>query len=185
MEIINADVVTGTKIKDKQITWFQESGFRYAINAKGKVFTTDDWMNLKDKGTELELIDNDKPWLATGLTPNEWLEVNAIRFLQSPFDLPYFEINDDNHQSSIYFLFADGEIVYIGKSVETGKRFLQHLKDGKEWDYARVLLGVPKFYMEHIEMLYIHEFQPILNVKYLPVAEPLKKYLGMINEVTL
>ena len=47
---IPAKDITGTPVKKLQREWFEKNGFRFAEDTQGQVFTTDDWMNLKDKG---------------------------------------------------------------------------------------------------------------------------------------
>jgi len=41
--------LTGCAHQKPQIKWFEQEGITYRVNAKGQVFTTDDWMNGKDK----------------------------------------------------------------------------------------------------------------------------------------
>ena len=52
MEIINGEklkLITGCKQKRGQIEWLRSEGITFKVNARGEVFTTDDWMNGKDK----------------------------------------------------------------------------------------------------------------------------------------
>jgi len=49
MQRIEARVVTNTPKKKKQIEWFEREGITYKIDTHNNVYTTDDWMNGKDK----------------------------------------------------------------------------------------------------------------------------------------
>ena len=52
MKIIHSEdveLMTGYKVKSKQIAWFEREGITYRVNDKGQVWTTDDWLNGKDK----------------------------------------------------------------------------------------------------------------------------------------
>lgn len=49
MKRIEAIVVTATPTKRLQKDWFESRGITYQIDTKGAVYTTDDWMNGKDK----------------------------------------------------------------------------------------------------------------------------------------
>jgi hypothetical protein len=41
--------ITGCKHKKQQIKWFEQEGITCRMNALKQVYTTDDWMNGKDK----------------------------------------------------------------------------------------------------------------------------------------
>lgn len=52
MQIIHGpqlQLITGCKHRKRQEQWFKEQGITYKVNANGIVYTTDDWMNGKDK----------------------------------------------------------------------------------------------------------------------------------------
>lgn len=49
MTRIEAFTCTQTKHKKLQIKWFESEGITYKIDTKGNVWTTDDWLNGKDK----------------------------------------------------------------------------------------------------------------------------------------
>lgn len=59
-------VMTGYKNSKAQQKWFAEQGINFKVNAEGKVWTTDDWLNGKDKykpandddGFNMEFIKN-------------------------------------------------------------------------------------------------------------------------------
>ncbi|MFC4699343.1 DUF4224 domain-containing protein [Glaciecola siphonariae] len=42
-------IMTGYSKTAYQQKWFNEKGYTYQINGKGELWTTDDWMNGKDK----------------------------------------------------------------------------------------------------------------------------------------
>ena len=63
----------------------------------------------------------------------------------------------------VYFLIADGEIVYVGQSVNVGARMAAHRNSGKEFDrYAWI--SCPAEQLDVMESLYIHVFRPPLNI---------------------
>jgi|TARA_R110002153_G_scaffold31666_1_gene96261 hypothetical protein len=49
--VIGSDIktMTGYEKRGSQIRWFEENGITYRVNAKGDVWTTDDWLNGRDK----------------------------------------------------------------------------------------------------------------------------------------
>ncbi|NCP63191.1 MAG: DUF4224 domain-containing protein [Paraglaciecola sp.] len=52
MQIIHGPelaLITGFKQATKQKSWLESEGITYKVNANGVVYTTDDWMNGKDK----------------------------------------------------------------------------------------------------------------------------------------
>jgi hypothetical protein len=49
MERIEAHIVTNTTHKKLQKQWFEREGITYKIDVKNNIYTTDDWMNGKDK----------------------------------------------------------------------------------------------------------------------------------------
>jgi hypothetical protein len=49
MRRIEAKVVTATPTKRLQREWFEAQGITYKVDTKGHIYTTDDWMNGKDK----------------------------------------------------------------------------------------------------------------------------------------
>jgi hypothetical protein len=49
MQRIEAFEVTKTKHKKLQKKWFEREGITYKIDVHNNVYTTDDWMNGKDK----------------------------------------------------------------------------------------------------------------------------------------
>lgn len=57
--------MTGYTQKASQQKWFKERGITYQVNASGEVWTTDDWLNGRDKihasnddGFNLDAISN-------------------------------------------------------------------------------------------------------------------------------
>lgn len=52
MKILKGDdivIITGYSKTAYQVKWFNEKGYSYQIDGKGQVWTTDDWLNGKDK----------------------------------------------------------------------------------------------------------------------------------------
>ena len=47
---IDAKEFLKTRSRRKQIEWFERTGYRYECDTNNVVFTTDDWLNLRDKG---------------------------------------------------------------------------------------------------------------------------------------
>lgn len=49
--IIGEDIerMTGYKVRSHQVKWFQANGITCKVNARGEVWTTNDWLNGKDK----------------------------------------------------------------------------------------------------------------------------------------
>jgi len=64
---------------------------------------------------------------------------------------------------SVYFLFEDNEIVYIGKSINPKNRMVNHnKKEKKSWCNA-VIIPVEEDYIDDIEGALIRHFKPKLN----------------------
>lgn len=122
-----------------------------------------------------------EPWDEAGISPITWLDKNSYQFVAHPNSWPEWT-NASNENSGVYFLFQDVQLVYVGKSTEISKRLKAHYKEGKSWNKTRFIPNIPLFFLEHIEMLYIHEFDPPLNNKRLGVTECLKKYIGTIEQ---
>lgn len=52
MEILNGDIIqqmTGYSQRSKQKEWFENRGYQYQTDCHGDIWTTDDWMNGKDR----------------------------------------------------------------------------------------------------------------------------------------
>ena len=67
MEILTQETIktmTGYSAKAKQETWFKERGYTYQTDKDGNIWTTDDWMNGKDK---YQQPDNDDGFNLEGL----------------------------------------------------------------------------------------------------------------------
>ena len=49
--VIGSDIttMTGYEKRSSQVRWFEENGITYRVNAKGEAWTTDDWLNGRDK----------------------------------------------------------------------------------------------------------------------------------------
>lgn len=62
----------------------------------------------------------------------------------------------------IYFLVMDGEIVYVGQSIDIPSRISRHRREGKEFDSFAYLL-CEKEQLDELESLYITAFMPWLN----------------------
>ncbi len=52
--IIGEDIerMTGYKVRSHQVKWFQANGITCKVNARGEVWTTNDWLNLRDQQQE-------------------------------------------------------------------------------------------------------------------------------------
>lgn len=52
MEILDGPIIkkiTGRTDRKLQESWFKEAGFTYQSDTDGRIWTTDDWLNGKDK----------------------------------------------------------------------------------------------------------------------------------------
>ena len=70
MQIIHGEqlqLITGRTHRKQQEQWFVEQGITYKVNARGIVYTTDDWMNGKDK---YQVAQNDDGFNLAGLERN-------------------------------------------------------------------------------------------------------------------
>lgn len=173
MEILIGDpiiVMTGCKHRKHQENWFKERGITYQCDNKGNIWTTDDWLNGKDKAIE-QVVDEYE-----GMYPMQWLVANADRFIHRPIDLPFWESTADR-VSGIYFLYLQNELQYVGLSIDIESRLTTHAESGKEFDCVRFLSGIPRDLLEHFEVFYINQYQPPLNVLMKPVVHELRKYL--------
>jgi hypothetical protein len=67
--------------------------------------------------------------------------------------------------SGVYFLVLDGEVVYVGQSVDVLQRIARHRREGRVFDafsYIECDLGE----MDRLEALYIKAFIPVGNVSF-------------------
>jgi hypothetical protein len=64
--------------------------------------------------------------------------------------------------AGIYFLVKDGEVVYVGQSVDVLARISRHRRDGREFD-AYTYLACEKSDLDRLESIYIAAFMPWLN----------------------
>jgi excinuclease UvrABC nuclease subunit len=70
-------------------------------------------------------------------------------------------------RSGVYFLIKDGEIVYIGKSVNLRSRLNTHRRE-KDFDSVYVLECEGDFPLFMNEYNHIRKFRPVLNIPYNP-----------------
>lgn len=65
--------------------------------------------------------------------------------------------------SGVYFLFVDGEVVYVGQSVDMLGRISRHRREGKKFD-AFGMIECEKKDMDELERVYIRAFVPEWNL---------------------
>ena len=76
-------------------------------------------------------------------------------------------IEVENHQvpSGVYFLCKDGEVVYVGQSVDVPSRVSSHRKDGKNFESV-YMIPLPKEDLNSVEGALIRLLRPKLNGVY-------------------
>lgn len=75
-----------------------------------------------------------------------------------------------NGESGVYFLFDKKEIVYIGQSLELGRRFFGHSK--KRWDRYRVIKSNSRHQMIKWETILLNRFKPKYNKRIPKLIKP-------------
>jgi site-specific recombinase XerC len=120
-----------------------------------------------------------KPWTLSGSTPLDWFESQFHRWNKTDDQIRNHKIVDwqNESQGGVYFLFYKSELVYIGKAICLSDRLYTHYHSDKVFDEISFIKGIPDYFLEDVEMFYIHKYKPSLNLKYLPVSEVLAKYL--------
>jgi len=181
--ITGSDIVTMTGyVKlSAQRRWFDAERIAYKVNAKGELWTTEDWLNHKDKYQASNQDDGFN--LGTSMHPFKWLELNFTNYIVRLCDIPMVHPSQAHNGCGVYFLYRSGALTYIGKSVEMKIRILNHSRDGKVFDSVKYINKIPSEYLEYFEYFYIEEYNPSENKLRKAVAEPIVKYLGSINEV--
>lgn len=112
------------------------------------------------------------------LSAYRWLEDNVDRLVRDPLDLVLLDdIQSDFCVSGVYFLIKGNEIVYVGQSTQVEIRIDYHTKTRKDFDEVRVLCGIPKMFLTHVEGFYIKRYKPQYNGVYPPVEPLFKPYL--------
>jgi hypothetical protein len=99
-------------------------------------------------------------------------------------------MNDPNSTlpggAGIYFLINDGDIRYIGQSVQIGTRVCQHALSGRQFSAVSWVENIPKDALDEIEAFYITALNPAENVRRpcpdLMPRSAMNAYLG--NECT-
>lgn len=100
--------------------------------------------------------------------PDDWLKANAKRFHFTDAQIisaakPQAEHGLNYPQIwGIYFLVADGQIVYVGMSNHITRRVTQHAERGLQFD-AVAWFEAPAEYLQDIEAYYIGRIRPGLN----------------------
>jgi site-specific recombinase XerD len=120
-----------------------------------------------------------EPWILSGSTPLKWLESQFHRWNKTYAQIKNLKIVDWQNESrgGVYFLFHKSELVYIGKANCLSERLDTHYHSDKIFDEISFIKGIPDYFLEDVEMFYIHKYRPSLNLKYLPVSEVITKYL--------
>lgn len=80
----------------------------------------------------------------------------------------------------IYFLFLNGELVYIGKTINLQTRLVTHLRD-KVFDSYRYI-ECPQDRLNHYELRWIKRFKPPLNMYVAHVRPKVTKEFAGIRE---
>ncbi len=68
-----------------------------------------------------------------------------------------------NNVCGVYFLVNDGDVVYVGQSVNVHARIAQHRTDPRKTFTHWAAISVRKEHLDFVESIYIHTFKPALN----------------------
>jgi hypothetical protein len=129
------------------------------------------------------------PWKGKQFSPRDWLEANAEQFIVDISTLPDYMHKESRYvDAGVYFLFNKGKLIYIGSTTNLQLRMSFHAKglgnaSKKEFDECRLLYGIPRFYLEHVEYFYINEHRPPLNYKLSTVDLAFRPFLTVPYEV--
>lgn len=108
---------------------------------------------------------------ATYRIPDDWLKANASRFYFTDEQIiraavPEFRAPNLPGYArcfGIYFLIANGRIIYVGESTNLERRLAVHRKNGVPFD-SLTWFEAPDLYLKTIEAYYIRRIDPPLNV---------------------
>jgi hypothetical protein len=81
-------------------------------------------------------------------------------------DAAYLKANSTTFEKvcGVYFLMLDGDVVYIGQSINCNYRISVHISGGKkEFDGCYIIRAEPET-LDNLEAQYIHKFKPRYNM---------------------
>lgn len=112
-----------------------------------------------EKRTQAELL---RAKTGFSLDPSGLLDLSFLRSKSEIYD----------RVAGVYFLLSDGEVVYVGQSVDCNARLSAHFREGtKAFDSSYILRSDPRDLIE-LEALYIQKFRPKFN---LDLPDPKRK----------
>ena len=108
------------------------------------------------------------------VNPWRWLRENFDRFVLDPDHIINSAVPfsfETLPPSGIYFWVEDGEITYVGVSVDMGYRFQQHRKvKGRLPERIYVIREMPEQFerdlLKEVEAFYLYLLMPKMNIKY-------------------
>lgn len=125
--------------------------------------------NLGEKTYNTELAPEFMPDEFDGMSPINWLNANKRSLI-----IPLHKIKESAQpwpkieppqSSSVYFLFLDSDLRYVGKSKNPYSRLFQHEVSGKRFNQWAAI-PVPELLMDMIENAYISWLMPPDNLKF-------------------
>lgn len=161
--------LTGKVRRSAQARVLDALGIPYRRRTDGSivVFSVD----LHPKNSEPLLMDLERdstslPWISERMTPNGWFDAHRSKFI-SPLQVIERRAVEYIRSAEypcpcIYFLFYGRELQYVGKSVNVNYRLSAHEKT-KPFDRV-AFIEVPETFLNRLELYYIQEFNPRLNV---------------------
>lgn len=121
-----------------------------------------------------------------------WFDGIAAETLRTPHEivasaLPYKEAVRCLSEFGIYFLLYEGNVEYIGQSVNVSRRVWQHRRDGEIWFQMVGALMAPrtmsyeekKFWIGGAEGYYVHLLNPIANER--PTCQYIRNPIALLG----
>lgn len=129
------------------------------------------------------------PWVVEGVSPSLWLKCNWESFVKHPSQivaasLPILEFwHRPYDEGGVYFLLLNGQITYVGMTVQSVEDRIESHSRNKAFDAVSVI-PIPwgHHYVEMVESLYIEWLKPWDNVRKQRTPKPFKRVADLLTE---
>ncbi len=145
--------LTGYVRVSAQIRWLRKHGWRYLVNARGRVIVaTAEYNRLRPTNNA------PPPMPSAHRAIGPLLSLEELRALarEAPF----------RQGAGVYFLWGDDELLYVGSSIQFDDRIWMHRYEGRiPFEFATFIVCPDEYVREYIETAYIRAFKPLYNRK--------------------
>jgi hypothetical protein len=158
-----AEIAPLVHISEERLLELAESGFvpHWRIDGGEPLFRKSEVREWSLRNLAAQIPGRQLPVeIRVTMTPTTFPAVDAPTCIR---DVPNLVEIPTNYPTGIYFLVHDGEVVYVGQSINPTARILQHILDGSKKFSRAYLVPVPVSRLNEVEAALIRCLRPPCN----------------------